>query len=134
MLLVYSCSNWFSIPEKKAPIILIPLFVFLAISVSVGLALFVLPGNPAQEWYIKREIAKANYCEAASDCQLAATAKCPFDCYVYVNKKEAERIGNMIENYESRCAYQCIEFKGKIECVNNICQQECIGSQCKERN
>lgn len=104
--------------------------IFLA--VVVGLALVAFFSRTAQEWFIKREIAKANYCEAASDCQLAATAKCPFDCYVYVNKKEAARIGKLIEDFDSRCAYQCIEFKGSIECVNNKCQQECVGSQCKE--
>lgn len=102
-------------------------------AVGASLVQIAFLNNTIREWRIKREISKANYCEVASDCQLAITGKCPFDCYTYVNKNEAARIRKMIEGYESRCVYQCVEFKG-IECINNICQQECFGSQCKDQN
>jgi|SRR3989338_746014 len=107
--------------------------ILIFFAVGAGLVWIASFSDTIQEWKIKREIIKANYCEATSDCQLASAGKCPFDCYVYVNKNEAARIGKMIENYESRCAYQCVKLEG-IECVNNICQRECFGSQCKDKN
>lgn len=110
------------------------IIILIFLAVGAGLIWAAFFSRTARERYIKKEIAKANYCEAASDCELAAIGECPFDCYVYANKKEAARIGKLIEDFDSRCAYMCIEFKGEIECVNNICQQECVGSQCKERN
>ena len=77
--------------------------------------------STAQERKIKTEIAKANYCETASDCIMVAQSQCPFGCYVHVNKKQAARIKNSLENYKSNCIYQCIPFVG-VECVNNTCQ------------
>lgn len=74
-----------------------------------------------KEQYIKKEINEANYCQVVSDCQMVTESKCPFGCYVFVNKNESTRIGELLEEYESNCAYSCIEFKG-VECVSNSCQ------------
>ena len=98
----------------------------IRIAVILGLVWFVFFRQQTHERYIKNEIAKANYCEAASDCQMVARSQCPFGCYVHVNKNEAERIGKLLEDYENSpyrtsCEYLCIEFNG-IECVNNACR------------
>jgi hypothetical protein len=77
--------------------------------------------NQGHEERIKREIVKANYCEVAADCQMAAQSACPFGCYIFVNKNEAARIGALIEGYQSTCMYSCIQFQG-VDCINNTCQ------------
>ena len=107
---------------KKTIIILIILVA------GVGLAWFSFFSPKAQERYIKNEITKANYCEVVSDCQMVAQSQCPFGCYIHVNKNEATRIGELLENYKNgeasrgySCMYSCIEFKG-VGCVNNSCQ------------
>lgn len=100
---------------KKAIIILI----ILAVGASLVWFSFLSP--KAQERHIKKEITKANYCEVASDCQMVAQSQCPFGCYIHVNKNEVVRISELLESYESNCAYLCIEFKG-VGCINNTCQ------------
>jgi len=77
-------------------------------------------GNPTSEEGIQRELVKANYCETASDC-VDVGAKCPFGCYLYVNKDEASRIRPMVEGFQSTCQYACIAIKG-VECVQNKCE------------
>ncbi len=69
---------------------------------------------------IERAITEAQYCEVKSDC-VQVESKCPFGCYTFVNKKEADRIQTLIDTYESRCAYLCLELKG-YDCVNNKCK------------
>lgn len=105
---------------QKATIILI------LIVVGISLVWIIFFSRQAQERYIKKEIAEANYCEVASDCQMIAQSQCPFGCYVHVNKNKAGRIGKLLEdyrntNYGTSCEYLCIEFKG-VNCVNNTCQ------------
>ncbi len=73
-----------------------------------------------EENKIRREIIEAGYCEVSSDCKVVP-AKCPFDCFAAVNKNEANRIEDMINNYQSFCIYGCIEIKG-VDCVDNRCQ------------
>lgn len=104
------------------------IIIIILLVVGAILAWFYLFSAKTQEQYIKKEIAEANYCEAASDCQMVAQSQCPFGCYVHVNKNEATRIGGLLESYESNqnnrgqsCIYSCIEFKG-VECVNNVCR------------
>lgn len=73
----------------------------------------------SQEEQIKSEIDKANYCELNSDC-VDAGGKCPFGCYVFVNKNEVEKISKLIEEYYSKCVYGCV---GNISayCENRKC-------------
>jgi len=76
--------------------------------------------NPRSEGYIKREIDKANYCSAKEDC-VDVGGQCPFGCYVFVNKNEAQRIGAMITSFESTCVYSCMALKD-FDCISGKCQ------------
>ncbi len=106
-------------PGQKNKKNLLPIFAGL-LAIGLGVWVTVYPAGPTtQEIAIKKEIIKANYCSAQSDCQVV-TAKCPFDCYAPVNKKEAGRIETLINNYESKCAYSCMAMQG-VECVENKC-------------
>jgi len=96
-----------------------PWLVFIA-------TLMLLAACGPSEKYIKSEIEKANYCTTADDCMLAAMGKCPFGCYVYVNKAEAERIKSLIEQYETApkirgCEYLCAEMT-RVECKDGKCE------------
>jgi len=89
------------------------------------LLLLILTACGPSERSIKKEIEKANYCQTADDCALAARARCPFGCYVYVNKAEADRIAALIKEYDqaprmSRCMYGCIGSEGPA-CINTKC-------------
>lgn len=77
-------------------------------------------GNPTTEEGIQKELVKANYCDTAADCTDVG-AKCPFGCYLYVNKDEASRLKPMVEGFPSTCQYSCIAIKG-VECVQNKCE------------
>jgi hypothetical protein len=98
--------------DKKLGIILL-VFGLIAVIVWVSMIYF------DEENKIKSEIEKANYCETKSDC-VDVGGKCPFGCYVFVNENEAERIGNLIENYESTCIYSCVALEN-YDCVENKC-------------
>jgi hypothetical protein len=71
---------------------------------------------------IKDAIVEANYCETADDC-VDVGGKCPFDCYIFVNEAEADRIGAMVEWYQSTCTYSCLAING-VDCINNTCQPQ----------
>lgn len=88
----------------------------LLIGVAVSLNFFVFN----KEKDIKQAIEKAKYCEKKEDCA-KIDSQCPFGCWVVVNKKEAERIKEMIDSYESECVYGCVEVKG-YDCIDNTCQ------------
>ena len=90
--------------------------------VVLGLLVIAIAGSMIyfnEESRIKGEIARANYCETKSDC-VDVGGKCPFGCYVFVNENEAERIGKLIDNYESTCVYSCIALES-FDCVDNKC-------------
>lgn len=74
------------------------------------------------EKYIQNEINEANYCESDSDCGLVTNSKCPFGCYIYVNKNEVDKIDNLLKDYESQCIYGCVKNQG-VECINNKCEE-----------
>ncbi|MFP4189542.1 MAG: hypothetical protein ACLFSL_00720, partial [Candidatus Woesearchaeota archaeon] len=63
----------------------------------------------------------ANYCETDSDC-VDAGGKCPFGCYVYVNKDKVEQISKLIQSYDSRCVYGCVS-ESEVVCENNKCKE-----------
>lgn len=75
---------------------------------------------PQTEEGIKQAIKEAQYCTVKSDC-MSVQSKCPFGCYTFVNKNEAERIQTFIDSYESRCIYICVELSG-YDCINNKCE------------
>lgn len=107
----------FVIVNKKIIIsLIISIIIFLIIS-----SFFILP--KLKESSIKSEIIKANYCDVDSDC-VDAGGKCPFDCYVYVNKNEVDRISTLIESFDSKCVYGCILCQSAV-CENSKCEVVC---------
>lgn len=84
------------------------------------IVLLIIFSGCTSEYTVKKEIEKANYCEVKSDCVLIES-KCPFDCYVGVNKDREDRIRNLIDNHNSKCVYSCVEVKG-VDCINNKCE------------
>jgi len=68
---------------------------------------------------LKAQLAAANHCEVKEDCELIGS-KCPFDCYIYVHKDEADRLKPLVDNFESQCTYSCIATQG-VECLQNKC-------------
>ena len=97
----------------------------IAIGISIVVLIFVVIifflSLKHEEANIKLAIEKANYCESDSDC-IDAGGKCPFGCYIYVNKNEVEKISQLIKSYESECVYGC------VSCPTAICE----GKKCKE--
>lgn len=75
--------------------------------------------SPASEEGIRDAITEANYCETKEDCVLVGS-KCPFDCYIYANKSEADRIRTMVDGFPSDCTYSCIATEG-VDCIANVC-------------
>lgn len=69
---------------------------------------------------IKEAIVAANYCDTPNDC-VDVGGKCPFDCYIFVNMNEEERIKAMVEGYESDCTYSCLAITG-VDCVEHTCK------------
>lgn len=70
---------------------------------------------------IEKEIEKAKYCKVKEDC-IIIHGKCPFGCYQAINKNEKEKIENLIKDFDSNCAYSCIELKEEPQCNNNRCE------------
>ena len=103
---------------KKQFSIGIIIFILFALIISVFLAF-----PKIKESSIKSEIEKANYCNVDSDC-LDAGGKCPFGCWVYVNKNEVNRISELIDSYNSKCIYSCVSCPTAI-CENNKCKEIC---------
>lgn len=89
----------------------------------LALAILLVASCASQEESIKREIESANFCETKEDCILVGS-KCPFDCYIYSNAKEADRIKNLVDSYESACAYSCI-MCDDVACENGKCKPVC---------
>lgn len=73
-----------------------------------------------QETKIRKEIELANYCEVQDDC-VVVNSKCPFDCFVFVNKNESSRISELIDSYPSKCIYGCIAVVPELDCVEGKC-------------
>ena len=93
--------------------------IILALLIST----LIISGCAKTEDYIKNEIEKANHCNTKQDC-IDAGGKCPFGCYVYVNKNEVDRISNLISSYRSNCIYSCILCQD-VACENNMCEPVC---------
>ena len=95
--------------------------IIFILGVLVIIAFLVFP--KINESRIKSEITKANYCEVDSDC-VDAGGKCPFGCYVYVNKNEVNRISQLIQSFNSMCFQGCLACPTVI-CENNKCKTVC---------
>lgn len=97
------------------------IFGIIILVVLIIITSIFLVFSKSEESNIKSAIEKANYCEIDSDC-VDAGGKCPFGCYVYVNKNEAEQISKLIQSYDSKCVYGCAS-KPEVVCKNNKCKE-----------
>lgn len=94
---------------------------FMAI---LAIALVFLWRSPRiEELYIKNQISKANYCTVDSDC-VDAGRKCPFGCWLYVNKNEVSGISGLVSSFDSTCIYSCLACPTAV-CENNQCKEVC---------
>jgi len=93
--------------------------IILILLLIVISTIFTLPNF--KELNINSAIEKANYCEIDSDC-VDAGGKCPFGCYVYVNKNEVDKISKLIQSYDSKCIYDCA-LDTKVVCENSKCKE-----------
>lgn len=100
--------------------IIIGIIIFSVLITSVTIF---FPYTKVKESNIKSAIEKANYCIVESDC-VDAESKCPFGCYVYVNKNEVEEISELIKSYDSKCVYDCVSCPTVI-CENQKCKEIC---------
>ncbi len=91
--------------------------------VILAIVLISIFGLSRSKSSIKNEIEKANYCDTKEDCVYAG-GKCPFGCYVYVNKNEVNKIQNIIASFKSNCIYDCM-YCPEVECKNNKCEPVC---------
>ncbi|SRR6056297_2214291 len=101
---------------KNKNIIGIIILVIVIIAVSIFLAL-----PKIKELKIKSAIEEANYCEIDSDC-VDAGGKCPFGCYIYINKNEVDKISQLIQSYNSKCIYGCVS-SSTVVCKNKKCKE-----------
>lgn len=99
--------------EKK-----IIIFALLSFLITIIFILFLMYPKFV-ELNIRNEIKKANYCEIDSDC-VDAGGKCPFGCYVYVNKNEVDKISKLIRSFDSKCIYGCVSISNVI-CKDKKC-------------
>jgi hypothetical protein len=97
---------------------LIGISIFFLIFIG-GTLFFVSP--KIKEANIKTAIKEANYCKINSDC-VDAGGKCPFGCFVYVNKNEVNKISKLIKSYKSNCIYGCFS-KSTVICENKKCKE-----------
>ena len=93
------------------------IITLIILIITTGTFFIYLP--KIKELQIKNEINKANYCSINSDCQDAG-GKCPFGCYIFVNKNEVEKTSKLINSYNSNCVYDCVGNITPI-CKNNKC-------------
>ena len=98
--------------------IIIGIFIFSVAMIGVGIF---LAFPDIKESQVKSTIEEANYCEVDSDC-VDAGGKCPFGCYVYVNKNEVEQISKLIQSFDSKCIYSCVS-PPEVICKNNKCKE-----------
>jgi hypothetical protein len=99
----------------------ISIWVIIFILGVLVLSLFLMP--KIKELNIKSKIEKANYCEIDSDC-VDVGGKCPFGCYIYVNKNEVSEISSLVESFDSNCVYGCLACP-TVTCENKKCKEVC---------
>ena len=104
---------------KKKNTLWVIILIVLVILVIAGFFLY----PKIEKAVIESQIEKANYCDVYSDC-VDAGGKCPFGCWVYVNKNEVSKISELINSFDSRCVYGCLSCP-TASCENNKCKPVC---------
>ncbi len=79
--------------------------------------------NLYAEKQINTLIESSKFCMVDSDCVLLSS-KCPFDCYISVNKNHSKLIQEKIESFDSNCVYGCIMCSSS-KCIDNVCVSYC---------
>ena len=103
--------------KKIAKVVsVIVLLIFLLVALN-------FPRSKFYESYVRGEIDKKNYCSTKEDC-ISVMGKCPFECYIYVNKAESEKINRLVNSYKSGCIYDCM-YCPNVECIKNKCEPIC---------
>jgi hypothetical protein len=98
------------------------LFPLLFSTLVLSALLYFFGGSRhVKEKNIALAIQEANYCESKNDCAMAAVSACPFGCYILVNQSRVQEIQQLVNSYQSRCEYSCIEIKG-FDCIANKCE------------
>ncbi len=69
---------------------------------------------------IKKKIQEYGACREIGDCE-AVESKCPFGCYVAVNKDKVEEMRTALRDYPDECANVCRLQKGTV-CEDNKCK------------
>lgn len=95
-------------PMQRNTLVLLPILAGLMLS-----------GCKNEAAALKEDLAAANRCETADDCELIGS-KCPFDCYIYVHKDEADALRTRVDAFQSQCEYSCIAITG-VECIEHKC-------------
>jgi len=93
---------------------------YLSVIVVLLAVLFYLVYKGPNVNEINLEIARSNYCGSEFDCT-EAISKCPFDCNIYVNKGDVDRVNKLIENFDSDCITHCSPPEG-VSCFQNKCK------------
>ena len=124
--------------QKKAQLSdnFIYLIIFLVIFILIFILAFYVQNkikeSQSPEAKIKTEIEAANYCTIKENCTLIKV-KCTSECYILINKKELNKINNVLNAYQSninnilnsgetKCIYNCIKPEN-YDCLENKCVQ-----------
>lgn len=98
----------------------------LIVFLLIGAVLFLGPKtleNKAvigNEEAVKAQLKEMGRCSVDADCT-AVMGKCPLGCYIGVNKINAVSAQTIVDNFETMCAYSCLQYQG-VKCVNGFCQ------------
>jgi hypothetical protein len=89
--------------------------------IVLSLMLVVLAGcnRTISQQEVEAAIETARYCDTENDC-VRADSFCPFDCYVFVNEAEVNRINTLLNSFDSACTYSCTVLQG-VDCINHKC-------------
>jgi hypothetical protein len=103
----------------------------LALGISVLVGVLFLAGCGPSEKSVREALEVANFCTADADC-VDLGGRCPFGCYLYVNKEKADAMRELLDEYEkgagakTRCDYQCLKCD-QFACVSGRCEVLCGG-------
>ena len=93
-------------------------YVGTIIILSIILIVMLTKGPSQNE--VERQILNANFCGSKEDCA-PLESKCPLECHILVNQGEKESIQQVIDEFDSDCAYSCTQILD-YDCISNQCQ------------
>ena len=75
---------------------------------------------------IRIGIDNASYCKEDNDCEYIMLP-CPLGCGTLVNRREVNRIEDLLSGFTSNCIYQCGPPPTLVKCENNRCNVKALG-------